>query len=49
MNHRTKLTRFQALESYDTQLRHLQKELHLIQQEFQDWEKATSGDLDVGR
>jgi hypothetical protein len=40
----------QALEAYDTQLRHLQKELHLIQQEFEDWEKMTGGDdLDAAR
>lgn len=44
-----KLICSQALEAYDTQLRHLQKELHLIQQEFEDWEKATSGELDLGR
>jgi hypothetical protein len=42
-----KLTSSQVLEAYETQLRHLQKELHIIQQEFEDWEKATSGELDL--
>jgi len=30
------------LEAYDTQLRHLQKELQLVQQEYDDWDKQSS-------
>ena len=33
----------QILEAYDTQLRHLHKELQLVQQEYQDWEKFSKG------
>lgn len=31
----------QILDAYDTQLRHLQKELQLVQQEYADWEKLS--------
>jgi hypothetical protein len=31
----------QTLEAYEIQLRHLQKELDLVQQEFDDWEKLS--------
>lgn len=31
----------QTLEAYDTQLRHLQKELDLVSQEFADWDKIS--------
>jgi nuclear pore complex protein Nup54 len=33
----------QILEAYDTQLRHLHKELQLVQQEYEDWEKFGRG------
>lgn len=33
------LTSFQILDAYDTQLRHLHKELQLVQQEYDDWER----------
>jgi len=36
-----RLTCSQILEAYDTQLRHLQKELQLVQQEYADWEKLS--------
>jgi len=40
----------QALEAYDTQLQHLQKELNLVLQEFEDWEKISKDrDSDVPR
>lgn len=32
---------YQILDAYDTQLRHLQKELQLVQQEYEDWEKLS--------
>jgi nuclear pore complex protein Nup54 len=35
------LTSSQILEAYDTQLRHLQKELQLVQQEYEDWQKLS--------
>ncbi|KAK5056732.1 hypothetical protein LTR84_012264 [Exophiala bonariae] len=39
-----------TLEAYDTQLRHLQKELDLVSQEFQDWDKISKDrDSDVPR
>ena len=38
-----------ALEAYDTQLRHLQKELELVQQEYADWEKTSGGQTTGGR
>jgi nuclear pore complex protein Nup54 len=45
-----KLTRFQTLEAYDIQLRHLQKELDLVQQEFEDWDKISKDrDTDAPR
>lgn len=40
----------QTLEAYDTQLRHLQKELNLVSQEFEDWEKISKDrDSDMPR
>ncbi|KIX09728.1 uncharacterized protein Z518_00809 [Rhinocladiella mackenziei CBS 650.93] len=39
-----------TLEAYDTQLRHLKKELDLVQQEFEDWEKISKDrDNDIPR
>ncbi|KIW29481.1 uncharacterized protein PV07_05295 [Cladophialophora immunda] len=39
-----------TLEAYDIQLRHLQKELELVQQEFDEWEKISRDrDIDVPR
>ena len=35
------LTHSQILDAYDTQLRHLQKELRLVQQEYEDWERLS--------
>lgn len=31
----------QTLEAYDTQLRHLQKELNLVSEEFEDWDRIS--------
>lgn len=40
----------QILEAYETQLRHLHKELQLVQQEYADWEKFSTGrETDLGR
>jgi len=32
----------QVLDAYDVQLKHLQTELQLVQQEFEDWERAAN-------
>ncbi|KPI36481.1 Nucleoporin nup44 [Cyphellophora attinorum] len=40
----------EILEAYETQLRHLHKELQLVQQEYGDWEKLSKGkDADLLR
>jgi len=39
LDEQTVLTAKKALEAYETQLRHLQKELQLVQQEYDDWDK----------
>lgn len=36
----------QALEAYDVQLRHLQKEMQLVQEEYEDWEKGLKPETD---
>jgi len=39
-----------TLEAYDIQLRHLQKELDLVEQQFEDWEKISKDrDNDIPR
>lgn len=40
----------QTLEAYEIQLRHLQKELSLVQQEFEEWETLSKErDNDIPR
>lgn len=39
--HKNMLTREQTLSAYDTQLKHLQKEMQLVQEEYADWEKLS--------
>ncbi|ERF76610.1 hypothetical protein EPUS_04430 [Endocarpon pusillum Z07020] len=34
-----------ALEAYDVQLRHLQKEMQLVQEEYEDWEKGLKPEM----
>lgn len=33
----------QILEAYETQLRHLHKELQLVQTEYEDWQQFSQG------
>lgn len=39
----------QILEAYETQLRHLQKEMQLVQQEYDDWQKLATKNAESTR